>query len=608
MEQCRTDVVVWGGGLGGACAALQAARSGARTILLLPGLWCGGMVSAAGVSAGDGHELSAWQTGLWGAFLRGMAAAEPSGLDHGWVSCFCWRPDRAEALLQGWLAAERTRLRVLRRIQLEAVQWCGDRIQALEVSHGDGGEALRIEAGIVVDGSDLGDLLPVAGIPFRWGWEARECWQEPSAPTASRLREEPWFRRQPVQSPTWVVLGQLDARAVVQQRRPLSQPFTGAPDGHGLERLLSYGQLPDRLVMLNWPRQGNDFHHNLERAVADREQQQALAMEMQAHSLAFLQALQTATDGALTPAAHFPTAAGGRSCLALMPYWREGRRMKGMAVATERDLLPEQATGHGPIPRQHEGGCATVVIGNYPNDHHYPGHPWPLAPKQMVWGGRYSGTPFALPYGVLLSPHCSNLLAADKAVSTSHVANGAIRLQPMVMNLGQVAGLAAALSVQARCPPHALKVTTLQQALLNDPLAPAGLLPNPNLAWHHPRWRQHQQQGLRALHHGEPLPAVEPLPPPEGCLGAHGRYWRGRVTRHGHRWWGDWHDGPMPLITLEPHVQAQFQRWRDGQQVELRGCLNRGGPWFRVEQVLGCQAPSARPGGGGSIQARQPGL
>ena len=587
MEQCRRDVVVWGGGLGGTCAALQAARSGARTLLLLPGPWCGGMVSAAGVGAGDGHELSAWQTGLWGAFLRGMAAAEPGGLDHGWVSCFCWRPDRAEALLQGWLAAESARLQVLREVQLEAVQRRGDRIRALEVSHGPGGEGLRIRAGVVIDGSDLGDLLPLAGVPFRWGWEPQECWQEPSAPPASRLREEPWFRQQPVQSPTWVVLGQLDARAALHQRQPLPQPFTGATDGHGLERLLRYGQLPDQLVMINWPRQGNDFHDHLERAVGDKAQQQAMAMEMQAHSLVFLQALQAATGGALTPAPHFPTAAGGRSPMALMPYWREGRRLKGMAVATERDLLPEQATGHGPIPRQPRGSCGTVVIGNYPNDHHYPGPPWPLAPKQTVWGGRHSGTPFALPYGVLLSPHCSNLLAADKAVSTSHMANGATRLQPMVMNLGQVAGLAAALSLQARCPPHALDVTTLQQALLSDPLAPAGLLPNPDLAWHHPRWRQHQQQGLKALHRGEPLPAVEPLPLPEGCLSAHGRRWRGRVTRHGQGWRGDGDDGPMPLITLEPHVQGQFQRWRDGQQVELWGCLNGSGPWFRVERVLG---------------------
>ena len=54
----RTAVLVWGGGSGGVAAALQAARSGADTLLLTPGPWLGGMVSAAGVCAPDGNELS----------------------------------------------------------------------------------------------------------------------------------------------------------------------------------------------------------------------------------------------------------------------------------------------------------------------------------------------------------------------------------------------------------------------------------------------------------------------------------------------------------------------------------------------------------------------
>ena len=94
-----TDVVVWGGGTGGVAAAIQASRSGARTLLLTPGTWLGGMVSAAGVCCPDGNELSPWQTGLWGAFLRELEQTEPSGLDHNWVSCFGYRPSSAEAIL-----------------------------------------------------------------------------------------------------------------------------------------------------------------------------------------------------------------------------------------------------------------------------------------------------------------------------------------------------------------------------------------------------------------------------------------------------------------------------------------------------------------------------
>ncbi|MFM7732681.1 MAG: FAD-dependent oxidoreductase, partial [Cyanobium sp.] len=100
------EVLVWGGGSGGVAAALQAARAGARTVLLTPGAWLGGMVSAAGVCCPDGNELSPWQSGLWGALLRSLAAVTPGGLDHNWVSCFGYRPADAEAILRRWVAAE----------------------------------------------------------------------------------------------------------------------------------------------------------------------------------------------------------------------------------------------------------------------------------------------------------------------------------------------------------------------------------------------------------------------------------------------------------------------------------------------------------------------
>ena len=584
MEEQRYDVVVWGGGLGGTCAALQAARSGVRVVLLLSGSWCGGMLTAAGVSAPDGHELSAWHTGLWGAFLRAMAHREPGGLDHNWVSCFGFRPDRAEALLQGWLAAE-DRLRVLPQAQLQHLRRSDGRIRWLEVSCGEA--ALRLHGTLFIDGSDLGDLVAAAAAPFRLGWEARSCWQEPSAPTATQLRDDPFFRQQPVQSPTWVAMATVPA-GNLKATPPLTPPFQHATTGYGLERLLRYGQLPDGLCMLNWPQDGNDYHRNLLRAFGSAAERRALAQEMRQHSLKFLRAVIAAADGAVAPAALFPTATATPDCLALAPYWREGRRMEGVATLSENDVLPGPA-GHGAIPRCADGTCLTVAIGNYPNDHHYPHRPpapWRPAPKQHLWGGRLSGTPFAVPWGVLPSADCPNLLAADKAVSVSHVANGTTRLQPMVMNLGQVAGLAAALAVCRRCDPVDVPVGELQEALLTDPVAPAGLLPDPALAWHAADWLQQQRRGLQALHSGCPLPPVTPQPLPRRWLSRHGQPRHGTVHGDGQRWWHHSGGSRVPLITLEPHVAACFDRWVDGQRVELLGCLNPHGPWFRVEQVL----------------------
>ena len=219
------DVVVWGGGTGGCAAAVQSARTGASTLLLTPGHWLGGMLSAAGVSAPDGHELSCWQTGLWGALIRDLQPRVPEGLDQNWVSCFGFRPDQAEAVLQEWVAAEElltwwpgtTLLDVGRR---------ADRIDALTVRYAD--ESISLTPEIVVDGSDLGDLMARAEVPFRWGWEPRECWNEPSAPPRQQLSSDPFFRRQPVQSPTWVAMGQLpEARLPVQPLVEPQEPFRG---------------------------------------------------------------------------------------------------------------------------------------------------------------------------------------------------------------------------------------------------------------------------------------------------------------------------------------------------------------------------------------------
>lgn len=88
VEQTYTaDVLVVGGGTGGTAAAIQAARRGAKTILVSEFTWLGGMLTSAGVPAPDGNELEAFQTGLWGAFIKELQHRQPGGLNNSWVSC-----------------------------------------------------------------------------------------------------------------------------------------------------------------------------------------------------------------------------------------------------------------------------------------------------------------------------------------------------------------------------------------------------------------------------------------------------------------------------------------------------------------------------------------
>jgi hypothetical protein len=452
-----------------------------------------------------------------------------------------------------------------------------------------GGEQRRVRCQVVIDGSDRGDLLPYAGAPYRFGWEPQEQWGEPSAPSQSRLESEPFFREHPVQSPTWVVMGQLQSEHIPDGVGPaqLAEPFAQALNAFGLEQTLTYGRLPGGLVMLNWPLHGNDWHWGLERAFsADPTQEEQLDAEMQAHSLRFAEALIEASGGWLQLGEAFPAASGSPApWLAAMPYWREGRRMIGRSTVIEQDLLPE-ASGPSiaPLPRDAGGALQSIAVGNYANDHHYPGPDWPLAPKSCRWGGRWSGTPFGIPYGALVSAELDNLLAADKAFSTSHMANGATRLQPTILNVGQAAGAAAALAVRSGITPADLPVLQLQQLLINDPLAPSAVLPLWDTPWHHPDWLLRQQSALAEAALGPASPQPAPAAPGELQLDAvvtaapDGHFTISLNTPLGGR-------SCWPLITLEPELNQLLQSIDTQAAVQLRGHLNPWGPWFRATEL-----------------------
>ena len=592
------DVLVWGGGTGGVAAAIQAARGGARTLLLTPGHWLGGMVSAAGVCCPDGNELTPWQTGLWGAFLRELARREPEGLDHNWVSCFGYRPATAEAILQDWVRAL-PNLAWWPQCRLLEVERSGARISAVQVERCvEGGSARAcVACTLVIDGSDRGDLLPLAQAPFRLGWEAQEQWGEPSAPSRQRLESEPFFQQQPVQSPTWVVMGQLASDRLPPDPSgvpALPAPFEHACAAFGLERTISYGRLPGGLVMLNWPLHGNDWHDGLAQAFQGDDQAEAeLCSAMQAHSLRFAEALEQASGGWLQRGAGFPREAGSPApWLAAMPYWREGRRLIGTHTVIEQHLLPQgPGASMAALPLNASGELQSIAVGNYANDHHYPGPDWPLAPKSCRWGGRWSGTPFCLPYGALVSAAVENLLAADKATSVSHMANGATRLQPLILNTGQAAGAAAALCLQRGCQPAELPVRLLQEALIRDPLAPSGVAPLWETPWHHPDWAERQltvvNDPSRLSSSGSLHGCPADLNPSEAAEEPGERLWQGELQPDGQGGYAlQLSDGSglWPLITLEPALHHWLSLQERARAVQLIGCANPWGPWLRVSR------------------------
>lgn len=588
-DTLTTEVLVVGGGTGGTAAAIQAARRGAQTILVSEFPWLGGMLTAAGVAAPDGNELAAWQTGLWGAYLRALEVRQPGGLDHAWVSFFTYDPRIGAAIFADWVKALPNLTWIVGEWPREVLRQ-GDRILGVRFN------SFRVTAAITIDATELGDLLALGEIPHRWGWEWQSQWQEPSAPTGPT----PLTQTYPVQSPTWVMVMQDFGTTTAPVIDPAATgydptPFQGAWDTYGPEQFLNYGRLPGDRFMINWPMHGNDYGRGVDRLIGTAPERRAFYAESYAHSQNFAHTIQAHLGNryGLAPDL-FPVAtstlANHHPAFALYPYFRESRRLRGLTTVTEAGILPIPAGWVAPLPRDETGQVTSIAIGNYANDHHYPGWDFPLHPKSIQWGGRWTGTPFGLPYGCLVPAGMDGFLVAEKNISVSHIANGATRLQPCVLGIGQAAGMAAALCVAARCHPRELAVRSLQAALLEDPIAPAAVIPLYDLPPDHPEWLTQQRY---YLDHPDAYPPngysnVSPHPVTPSVL-AWSQVWRGTFHRQAAQQY-TFHPDPYPqytwsLVSLRPEVDRQLQDCPSPHYLTVVGRWNPAGNWLLAVQV-----------------------
>ncbi|MBE9042115.1 FAD-dependent oxidoreductase [Oscillatoriales cyanobacterium LEGE 11467] len=585
-EPLGTQVLVVGGGVGGTAAALQAARRGARTVLVGEFPCLGGMLTAAGVSAPDGNELAAFQTGLWGAFLRELQQRQPQDFDRAWVSFFTFDPRIGAEIFADWVQALPNLTWIWGQVPREVYR-TGDRITGVRF------DDYRINADIVLDGTELGDVLALGEIPHRWGWDWQTAWNEPSAPTSPNELSD----RYPVQALTWVVLLRdfgKDAIAPEIPPPPTDKPdrFTGALEGYTPQKFLSYGRLSEDLYMLNWPTQGNDYGEGLDRLVGSAAQRKQLLQEACWHSQSFARFVQTQVgrryglaEGVFPHSNAGDTFATVPSAFALHPYYRESRRLVGIETVREQDILPVCGGKTASL------NLNSIAIGNYMNDRHYPGYHLPLKPKSTRWGGRTTGTPFTLPYGCLVPASIDGLLVCEKNISVSHIANGATRLQPVVMNVGQAAGMAAALCVELGTQPRDLPVERLQQALLEEPTAPAALVPLFDSLPEHKDWLHWQRyfsiDPEKYPNSGEidrDLPRTgDRIATTHFCGIFQRNGWQDYTLKllgnQGGRTW--------QLVTLQPDIDKQLQTYISGTAIAGWGWFNEAGNWLRVDGIGG---------------------
>src|SRR5665648_135301 len=448
-EQHRqTDVLVIGGTTSGISAGLQSARLNVSTLIVEETPWLGGMMTAAGVSATDGNHLL--NSGIWNEFrskLRTYYGGE-AALATGWVSNTQFEPHIGDSIFKSMANAE-PKLSVIYGYHLMKILKQGNKVIGA-IFENEQMERLIVHAKVVIDATDLGDGLAMAGAAYDLGMEARSVTGEENAPeTANSI----------VQDLTWT--------AILKDYRKGADKTIRKPDNYNpelfkgscamtvdsvlidCEKMLNYGRLPNNKYMINWPRHGNDIYLNVvEMNWSQRREELKKAKE---RTLSFVYYIQTELGFKQFGLAddEFPIA----DKLALIPYHREGRRLRGvqrLTINNVRDI-------YGGQPLYRTG----ISVGDYPVDHHHACNP--DAPKIS-----FPPVPsFNIPLGALIPEKIDGLIVSDKAISVSNIVNGATRLQPCVLLTGQAAGVLAALSVRNNQNVRDVSIRTVQQTLLD---------------------------------------------------------------------------------------------------------------------------------------------
>ena len=438
------DVVVVGGGAGGTTAAIEAARCGARTLVVEPTPWLGGMLTSAGVSAIDGNYRL--RGGLFGEFTDSLAIRYGGyeALKSGWVSNILFNPAVGNEVLQNMARKAGVEVRFSTAIKGIEGHW------TLVLSDGS-----RVKARILIDGTELGDVAEAVG-----------C--------------EALVDRISAQDFTYVAIVKEYDQEVPMEKPEGYDPelYRSCCDTWSPEMMLSYGRLPDGHLMLNWPQGGNDyFAEYLNMSPAQRD---SVVQKAKLRTLGYIYYLQHELGYTRLGIADdvYPTEDG----LPFFPYWREARRIAG------RDTMTVEAAKR---PYDFDLYTRAIAVGDYPVDHHHTQNPR-REELSHLWFGKIPS--FSVPLGVVIPVHVEDFLVADKAISTSWEMNGGTRLQPVVMELGQAAGALAALSVREGLHPSEVPVSRVQSLLLDHGCY---LLPFLDRKPSDPGFRELQEAGLR---------------------------------------------------------------------------------------------------------------
>jgi hypothetical protein len=504
--QC--DVVIIGAGMGGTSAALHATQSGLSVCMTEPTLWVGGQTTSQGVSAFDDNK---WidSTGGTRSYLdlsrrirthyAGLRKDKAISVDaaingpiknpgHCWVGRLCFEPEPAAQVIHSLLdpAIAQHKLRLYTHTIPVSAQRNGRTLQSVLVYNFATEKWLRLHGRFFVDASELGDLLPLTGLPFRIGAEGRDETHERDAaakadPHASQSFTYPFVLEQQ-SKPSTAIEPKPPAYDQFHDRYTLTVDY-----GHG--KFLTYGFFearpglpgsfwnyrqsvmaslyqPTAFVgdrsMINWS--SND-HCDANLLSGDPLLQAQALQHAKQLSLGFAWWIRHEvprddhSGNGYPQLATLGAAMGTADGLSQHPYIREARRILPLRTIVEQDLG---------VDFQHGARAAdypdSVGIGSYPIDIH-------ACEKN---GYASASKPYQVPLGALIARDADNLMAASKDIGTTHITNGAYRLHPTEWAIGEAVGATLVYAMQHHTTPAAIETDSAQLHALQLALVRSG--------------------------------------------------------------------------------------------------------------------------------------
>ena len=252
------DIIIVGGGTSGIASAIQSSRLGSKTLLIEESTWLGGMITSAGVSAMDGNYTM--PSGFLKEFRDSLVShyGHLDSLKTGWVSNLMFEPSVGNRILKDIAESEKN-LKILYGTTIEEVV----KDEKFKIKTKE--STITYSSKILIDATELGDLIPKLNLPYFIGMDSSERFNEDIAPELSN---------DIIQDLTYVMILKDYGKAMtIKQPKNYNKNEFICSYNSGecnekdkklwsKEKLISYGQLPNKKYMINWPINGNDFYIN----------------------------------------------------------------------------------------------------------------------------------------------------------------------------------------------------------------------------------------------------------------------------------------------------------------------------------------------------------